>query len=45
MGYYRLKRIIRANFSTYSFNKGNWDAHKDINIVMFFNTEYPILSF
>ena len=45
MGYYKLKRIIRENFSTYSFNKGNWDAHKDINIVMFFNTEYPILSF
>jgi hypothetical protein len=44
MGFYNLKRFIRGNFSTYSFNKGNWDAHKDINIVMFFNTEFPILS-
>ena len=44
MGFYNLKRFIRENFMTYSYNYGNWDAHKDINIVMFFNTEYPILS-
>jgi hypothetical protein len=44
MGFYNLKRFIRENFSTYSYNNGNWDDHKDINIVMFFNTEFPILS-
>ena len=44
MGFYKLKRFIRENFSTYSYNNGNWDDHKDINIVMFFNTQYPILS-
>jgi len=44
MGFYNLKRFIRENFMTYSYNNGNWDSHKDINIVMFFNTEYPILS-
>ena len=44
MGFYNLKRFIRENFMTYSYNKGNWHDHKDINIVMFFNTEYPILS-
>jgi hypothetical protein len=44
MGYYRLKRLILDNFNTYSFNKGNWNSHKDINIVMFFNIEFPILD-
>jgi hypothetical protein len=44
MGYYRLKRLILNNFTTYSFNKGNWCEHKDINIAMLFNTKYPILD-
>jgi hypothetical protein len=42
--YYGLKHTIIKNFNTYSYNKGNWDDHKDINIVMFINTKYPILS-
>jgi hypothetical protein len=41
--YYGMKRNIIKNFKTYSYNKGNWNGHKDINIVMFINTKYPIL--
>jgi hypothetical protein len=43
MGFYKLKRIILTNFSTYSLNKGNWDSYKDINSMMLRNTEFPIL--
>ena len=42
--YYGLKRNIIKNFKTYSYNKGNWNDCKDNNIVMFVNTEFPILS-
>jgi hypothetical protein len=43
MDFYKLKRIILTNFSTYSFNKGNWNSYKDINSMMLCNTQYPIL--
>ena len=43
MDFYKLKRLIIANFSTYSFNKGNWEDHKDINTMMLRNTTFPIL--
>jgi hypothetical protein len=43
MDFYKLKRTILTNFSTYSFNKGNWNSYKDINSMMLRNTQYPIL--
>ena len=42
--YYGLKHNIIKNFKTYSYNKGNWNGHKDINIVMFLSTDFPIVS-
>ena len=42
--YYYLKNNILTNFNTYSYNKSNWHDHKDINITMFLNTQYPIFS-
>jgi len=42
--YYSMKRNIISNFKNYSYNKGNCNAHKDINMIMLENTDYPILT-
>lgn len=42
--YYDKRKVIHDNYNTISFCKGNWDEHKDINIVTFLYAKNPILN-
>ena len=42
--FYNKRKEIHDNFNTISFCKGNWDEHKDINIVTFLYAKNPILN-
>ena len=42
--YYNIRNDIHDNYNTISFRKGNWEEHKDINIVTFLYSKNPIIN-